>query len=220
MDPVGPQIEVILANQGFDVAYPLAKTASGALLRPLKNPLYDTESVPASAVTSRTYFSRPQGNADASAAIAAKTASETNLTQAGQITVPNQFKLYGFTYEVQAGTTIADWRLLYNSALFTFTFGGTRTYLQVPLLRIPQGMGPEGFAAIDGNTSNTQAVEVHNGLGQVSNYYNFEYKKATMHIQSAENFGVVVTYSATSGITLGAATRTRVYLIGVLFTGL
>lgn len=215
-----PQPEVVMAQQGWEINYPLATTQGGALLRPLKNPLYDTESVPASAVTSRTYFARPQGSADASAAIASKTASETNLTQQGQITVPNQFKLFGFTYEVQAGTTLADWRLLYNSALFTFTFGGTRTYLQVPLLRIPQGMGPEGFAAIDGNTSNVQAVEVHNGLGQVSNYYNFEYKKATMHIQSAENFGVVVSYSATSGISISAATRTRAYLIGVLFGGL
>lgn len=217
---VAPQVELIMAAQGFDIQYPIAKTQKGDLLRPLKNPLYDTESLPASAITERVYFARPQGSADTSGAITAKTISETNLTQAGQITVPNQFKLYGFTFETAAGCTIADWRLIYNTAAYQFTFGGTRTYLQVPLLRMPQGMGPEGFAAVDGNTSNVQAVELHNGLGLVSNYYNFQYKGATMHIQSAENFQTKVTWSASSGISISAATRTRAYLIGVLFNGM
>jgi hypothetical protein len=215
-----PPVEVLVSASGFDISYPIARTQKGDLLRPLKQPQYDTESMPASATTQILFFAKPQGQADASGGIASKTISETNLTQAGQITVPNQFKLYGFQFEVQSIVTVADYRLIYSTAAWQFIFGGTRVYLQCPLSRIPQGMGPEGFAALDGNSSTTSAVMVHNGLGMVSNYYNFAYNKATMHIQSAENFQAKNTWSASGGVTLSQATRTTAYLIGITFSGM
>lgn len=213
---VSPPVEMLVSAGGFDVRYPIARTQKGDLLRPLKQPLYDTESMPASATTAIKYFARQQGAADASGAIAAKTEAETNLTQAGQISVPEQFKLHGFLFETMPGVSLADFRLIYKTGLFQFLFTGTRVYLQVPITRVPEGVAPCGFAAIDGNTSNTQAVEVHQGCGVVSNYYNFEYRKATLQIQSAENFQAQQNYPLAS-VSLAVATRCRVFLLGIYF---
>lgn len=217
-----PPVEVLVAASGFDIQYPIARTQRGDLLRPLKQPIYDTEILKSATSTSQIiYFAKPQGSADASGQITSKTVAETNLTQAGQITVPNQFKLFGFLYEVQYGLNYSDYNLIYNTAAYEFIFGGTRTYLQVPLTRIPQGMGTEGFAALDGNSTSTTTVAAHNGLGMVSNYYNFEYKKATMHIQSAENFQTKVSwYGGAISTTGGSNIRTRAYLLGVMFSGM
>lgn len=214
-----PPEEMIASSGGFEAKYPVARTQRGDLLRPLKQPLYDTESMPASSTGSILFFSRQQGSSDASGAINPKTAVDTNLTQAGQLTVPDQYRIYGFIFETMPGTALADFRLIYKTGLFEFTFTGNRIYLQIPLTRVPAGVAPSGFAAIDGNSSNTQAVEVSQGIGVVSNYYAFDYRKASLMIQSAENFNAKLSYPD-GNISIATATRLRVFILGIRFTAI
>ena len=92
-----------------------------ALLRPLQQPLYDTESLPAALLTEGIYFQRQLGQTMANAAVV-KTASETNLQQPGQLANPLEFSLFGFLFEVSPGTTLADFIQIYLGGVWTFTY--------------------------------------------------------------------------------------------------
>ena len=75
----------------------VAKPSPRAALRALKQPLYDTMECPAdaNAVNNLTFFQAPIGQALNVTAVL-KTVAETNLTQAGQLGVPQEFDLFGF----------------------------------------------------------------------------------------------------------------------------
>jgi len=216
--PGQAQFEEEVGGQVFAKGYPLSTImyqGKKVVLRPLKQPLYDTESYPNSSVTSRKWFSRAQGSADASGGISSKSKSETNLTQTGQLSAPDTFSLFGFNVVIEYGTTLADMRLILNTGAFVFTFTGSRVYLEIPVNRIPAGIKPEGPLAADGATSAVVYTEVQNGSGHMSNVYPFNIRDRTLWIQPNENFGVEITYP--SGITVSAATRVQVFLIGMLY---
>lgn len=216
--PAQTMVEQNVGQRLFSGPYPLSTfiyQGKKVILRPLRNPIYDTETIPAGAITNRTYFTRPLGNADAAAAIAAKTVSETNLTQNGQLSAPDTFALFGFNYVVQYGITLADYRLVYNTSAFTFTFTGNRVYLEIPLNRIPCGVGSDGLLCCDGATAAVTQQEVHNGEGHITNLYPFAIEKRTLWIQPNENFGARVDWLA--AITLGVANRSQVFLLGMLY---
>lgn len=217
--PAQAQFEEEVGGQVFTKGYPLSTIiyqGKKVVLRPLKQPLYDTEGYPNSAVTERKWFARAQGSGDAASVISSKTISETNLTQTGQLSAPDTFALFGFNFVIEYGTTLADMRLILNTGAFIFTFTGSRVYLEIPLNRIPAGVKPEGPLAADGATAAVVYTEVQNGSGHMSNVYPFNIKDRTLWIQPNENFGVKVTYP--SGVTVSTDTpRTQVFLIGMLY---
>jgi hypothetical protein len=184
----------------------------------LQQPLYDTESLPAGAITEVIYFQRQLGQTMANAAVV-KTVGETNLQQPGQLANPLEFSLFGFLYEVAPGCTLADFLLIYTTSVFTFTYTGNRIYLQVPLMRIPQGVSPEGFAAVAAGPLGAGGLVVHNGVGHVSHYYKFTIGRSALRIRPTEAFQARVAWPVAS-ITLGAVTRTRAYITGLQWTPL
>lgn len=220
-----------IGTPGFPQDYPMGLTvpAKAAVVRPLRQALYDSEVTGTAALSEIQYFQRPQGTAMAllgtSAVTINKIASDTNMTQGGFLATPQQFAIFGFNYEIQSGTSFADFNLIICNGLFEFIFAGTRVYLQCPLAAMPQGCAPEGTFAMDGATAALSTISIHNGVGHVSNIYNFTMGRSALKIMPNEAFKVRCTFArslltTTGTITPSATTLTRVYIRGLLFNSI
>lgn len=224
----------IIAAGGFPTNYPYATSSPqpSAVLRPLQQPLFDTELLIAG-VSEIIFFQRQIGQAFANqptggSSANTKTIADTNMYQPGQLPNPLEFSLFGFLFEVPAGIILADFQLIYSTGLFTYTYTGNRVYLQVPITRIPQGVSPEGFSG----AAATNSVNVHNGVGHISNLYKFTIGRAALRIRPTESFQARLSYNsgtsnnvgALSGVTnqLGGtgSIRIRTFLMGLTWTAL
>lgn len=205
----------------FSGPYPLSTfvyNGRRSVLRPLRNPLYDAEVLAAAvARTSVSYFKRPQGTNDESGQLAPKTNADSNLSTTSTLAAPNAFAIFGFNWVMGAGISIANYNAIYAAAVWEFKFGGTRTYLEIPVDRIPQGVAPEGFSALDAQAAATENTVIHNGEGHITNFYPFAIEKRTLWIQPTETFKIDVTFNtavtpATSNV------RTMAHLLGMYYT--
>mgnify|MGYP001074499448 CR=1 FL=1 len=217
------------------------RQAPQAALRALKNPLYDTQEAPAAAAAVRNlvFFQSPLGNA-LNVTGALKTIAETNLNQSGQIGIPNEFELFGFntTFTYDTGyiedsvggpfsvlaNFLDDVAETYEQALFRFSFGQNRPYLQVPFTRIPHGdymlTGPAA-AAQDNGATGLNIFAISNGCSDKKEFYKFFVNDQPVPINSAENFNAELQWNNPYGLeAAGDESRITVYLVGVLYTAL
>lgn len=223
------QLAQPVGSVGFPASYPYAQSMPlpSAILRPLQQPIYDTENLPAGATVNEIiFFQRQLGQTVASGALI-KTAAETNLQQPGQLANPVEFSLFGFYIEVQPDTSLADFVAIYKQSVFVYTYTGNRVYLQIPLSRMPQGVSPEGYAAT--TVAATTLNVTHNGVGHPSSMYKFTIGRSALRIRPTESFQaairwpsgaptVVGTTSVGNGATL--VVRIRVILSGLTWTAL
>ncbi len=217
--PFGQMQPVIAAAGNFPSSYPYAysQPLPSALLRPLQQPLYDTEIVPASGTPIEIdFFMRQLGQTTAYGSVT-KTEAETNLQQPGQLANPLEFSLFGFLFEVMPGTVLADFVNIYTASAFIFTYTGNRVYLSLPLMRIPQGIGIEGFAATTVGSTTLSAVK--NGVGHVSNYFKFTIGRSALRIRPTESFQIKVRWP-NAAPTITTNVRCRVYITGLQWTPL
>lgn len=210
------EMQPLPGSGGFSQQYPVA-VSSGmprpTYLRPLQQPLYDTETMPVAGRTELTFFQRALSATMAFAATV-KSAAETNLNASGALAQPQQFLIAGFTVEVESAVTKADWDLLYTTSVFTFTFSGNRTYLQIPTSQMPQGVVPTGFAG-----AAAAAASVANGTGLVSNIYKMTVGKNALQIMPTENFGARLQWP-NGAPNIAVATRMRCFIRGLLFNSI
>jgi len=203
----------------FPANYPYAFSSPlpSAILRPLQQPLYDTENLPIGAPVGAqeiAFFQRQLGQTMALVpAGAAKTESETNLTQPGQLPNPQEFSVFGFNMSVPAGVVLADFLAIYLASVFQFLYTGNRIYLQVPANRIPAGVAAEGFAGAAGGTT------IHQGVGHVSNFYKFTIGRSALRIRPTEAFQVRLRWPL-GAITITAVTRIQVFILGLTWNAL
>lgn len=201
----------------YPVVMPPA-VAAPQYLRPLRQPLYDTEYMPTSNTpTELAFFQRPLSQSTTYSSVT-KTAAETNLTQAAQLPTPNQFSLFGFLVQLNAGVSLANFVNVYETCVFEFTFTGSRLYLQIPLQQIPQGLGPTGFAATYGSTKDIVAVT--NGIPHVKNLYQFNLGKYALMIRSSETFGTKMRWPNGAPTIATSAVRIQHYLVGIYYTAI
>jgi hypothetical protein len=197
----------------YPVVMPPA-VAAPQYLRPLRQPLYDTDYMVIGATnTELTFFQRPLSQSTAYGTVT-KTAAETNLTQAAQLPTPNQFSLFGFLVQCNAGVSLANFVNVYETCVFEFTFTGSRLYLQIPLSQIPQGLGPTGF--IYGTTGTV----VTNGVPHVKNLYQFNLGKYALMIRSSETFGTKMRWPNAAPTIATANVRIQHYLVGIYYTAI
>lgn len=210
-----------MGTTGFPASYPYAQSQPlpSAILRPLQQPLYDTEIIPTSSPPNEMIFFQRQLGQTTTAGGVTKTIAETNLQQPGQLANPLEFSLFGFLFEVMPGVANADFITIYKTSAFTFSYTGNRIYLQIPLTRIPQGVAPEGFCALDGATAATSLVHVHQGVGHVSNMYKFTIGRSALRIRPTESFQVRLNWP-NGAPSISADTRLRVFLVGLSWTPL
>jgi hypothetical protein len=220
------QLAQPVGSVGFPASYPYAQSMPlpSAILRPLQQPIYDTELLPAGGVTEIIFFQRQLGQTTASGALI-KTIAETNLQQPGQLANPVEFSLFGFYIEVQPDITLSDFVGTYKQAAFIYTYTGNRVYLQVPLTRMPQGVSPEGY----GNGAAPFGV-THNGVGHPSSMFKFTIGRSALRIRPTESFQAAIRWP--SGVPVPAivgtasqgsailAVRIRVILSGLTWTAL
>jgi hypothetical protein len=176
-------------QMGVPSQYPLALNTplDRAYLRPLQEPLYDTEEFSVGTPpTQNTYFQRPISNATAlnSANFSPKTEAETNINQSSMLDYPKEFSILGFNVQLDSTAGFKASAAIYRRAWFQFTFSGRRPYLQVPLHRMPQGVGLEGVT--DTNNSGSGRM----GMAHVANYYKFNLGRAALKIKPGEAFNV------------------------------
>jgi hypothetical protein len=172
---------------GFPASYPYAQSMPlpSAILRPLQQPIYDTENLPITGVPNELIFMQRQLGQTTAYGGLTKTAAETNLQQPGQLANPVEFSVFGFYIEVQPDIVMSDYIGVYKQSVCFFTYTGNRVYLQIPTTRIPQGVSPEGFA---GGTLATGSQVVHNGVGHTSNMYKFTIGRSALRIRPTESF--------------------------------
>lgn len=181
-------------GSGVPNQYPLAINTplDRAYLRPLQQPLYDTEifdyTTPPSTLV---YFQRPISQTT-QLLNQTKYTSETNLNQSAMLDYPREFSILGFTISFDSCIGLKLQANILRRAYYTFTFSGNRPYLQIGLDRIPAGMGLEGAAAIGtgGNTSDSgnNITCFKSGLGHVANYFKFNLGRSALKIKPGEAF--------------------------------
>lgn len=207
-------------GSGVPNAYPLAINSplDRAYLRPLQEPLYDTECIDySSPPTSLTFFQRPVSQSTAALNVT-KTDAETNLNQSSMLDYPREFSILGFTISIDSTIGLKYLGNIYRRASFVFTFSGNRPYLQIPLERIPAGQGLEGAlsSTIAASTNELGVVSCFkNGMGHIANYYKFNLGRSALKIKPGEAFNGRINFPATlptdSGIVVGLSTRNNFF---------
>jgi hypothetical protein len=112
------------------VQYVVGTPAQTPVLRPLRQPIYDSEIYPAAGVRELQVFV----NNTTFAAGGAKTENDTNLTQGGSLGTPLEFDLVGFTMEFDRAAdpaVMADSNTLYNNGVFIWIKNITRSVFRV-----------------------------------------------------------------------------------------
>lgn len=193
----------VAAQGGIPGSYPIAvnQPLDRAYLRPLQEPLVDTEELNfSSPATSITYFQRPISQNTAVGNIA-KTEAETNLNQSSMLDYPKEFSILGFNIVMDYTIGLESQSLIYRRAWFQFTFSGRRPYLQIPLHRIPQGQylnGAVAMGSISATTNNAAIItQFANGMGHVANYYRFNLGRAALKIKPGEAFNGKINFPTT-----------------------
>jgi hypothetical protein len=209
---------------GFPQSYPYAYNSPlpSAVLRPLQQPLYDTELITVAGTPAIIQFFQRQLGQTTGVGALLKTPAETNMTQPGQLANPMEFSLFGFTFATgpvpgAAFVTQADFAAIYADSVFSYLYTGNRVYLQIPLNRIPQGVKPEGFASVP--AAGALALSIGNGVGHISNFYKFTIGKSALRIRPTESFQVRLEWP-TAAPTIGVNTRLQVHLLGLQWTPL
>lgn len=183
------------------------------VLRPLKQPMYDTEVYPTAGVGRLQFFTNA---ATIAATGAAKTLADTNMTQNGQLGTPLEFDLIGFNMEIARRTDVnalADNNSIMNTGVWQWIFGQNTPWLTVPVTRIPDGVSQAGSSVV------SNASIISNGTPHVTNFYNFAVDRRARHIFSTESFRGELAYPL--GVaTINTATRIRFYMLGILFAQL
>lgn len=210
------------------------------LLRKYRQPLYDEEKLGAGvASTGITLFARRQGETDN--ASHQKTIRDTNLLANGALGAKQEHYLVGLNIMLDWDVLLVDVanavpdnaanelnviRTILNDSQFNFQFGRGTPIVDVPMERIPFGLGPYGHIDSQRTAGTTEVAHViTNGMPSVREFYDVRLRKARpRHIQAEMNFSAAVSYPNGS-ITLGTTTsgeyyRIMVYAVGILLSAL
>jgi len=210
------------------------------LLRKYRQPLYDEEKLGAGIATSQVQlFARRRGEQDNAAH--AKTARDTNLLANGALGARQEFYLVGFNIMLDwnmlatdtaaaapnaANNEIYVIQQLLTDSLFTFSFGRGQPLLEIPLDRIPFGLGPDGVIDSERTAGNTEVAHVlTNGVPSVREFYDVRLRKSRpRHIQTEQNFTLTIDW-LNAAITIGTVSdgeyyRIMAYAVGILLSAL
>lgn len=195
-----------------------------AVLRKLKNPVYDTAVFP-NAATIRMGFFQAQIGVPITPAGAAKTLADTNLTQGGCLGKPVEMDWFNTTVEVGYTASLAvdtalaaDLGLLYWRGLLEVKFGNQRPWLQIPVHNAAPGVSLTGALCTANNAVPHEYQYTCNGTPSVKNFTDVTIGDQPVPIGSQESFLAEITFPA--AVTPTVARRVRVYLNGIYYTGL
>ena len=199
------------------IQYVVGTPPQTPVLRPLRQPLYDSEKFTNGQTLKAQLFADNKKFSDGTA----KTECDTNLTQSGQLGYPLEFDLVGFLVELERGTTRAQQNDIYNKVVFKWFFGQNVPWLRNKLTKMPEGIGPAGSVSIDGNASGTEASIISNGWGVVTNFFNFTTPdRKARRVSSTESFRNDMEICAALAIGTGLEVKITTFMLGILYAQL
>lgn len=106
------------------IQYVVGTPPQTPVLRPLRQPLYDTEKLTNGQTTKAQLFADNKKFADGTT----KLECDTNMTQSGSLGYPLEFDLVGFLTELERGATRAQHNDIYTKIVFKWFFGQLAAY--------------------------------------------------------------------------------------------
>jgi hypothetical protein len=201
--------------QRTGVQYVVGTPPQTPVLRPLRQPLYDTEKLTTGATLPVDLFVDAKKFADG----APKLECDTNMTQSGQLGYPLEFDLVGFLVELERGTTRSQQNDIYNKLVFKWFFGQNVPWLRLKLTKMPEGIGPAG--SVSTTVAATEASIVSNGWGVVTNFYNFTTPdRKARRISSTESFKNTMTICAALALGTNVTRKITTFMLGILYAQL
>lgn len=185
--------------------------AQTAKLRPLRQPMYDTELIPvAPAVTTQVEWFV---NRRTFVTGVAKTLVDTNMVADGILGMPLEFDLIGLTMKMNYGAALADINAFYNGGVLNWFFHQSVPWLQIPFTEMPSGIAGTGFTTVGASTI------FANGVQTLNNFYNMaDHLRQARHILSMESFRGVGQFPATISPT--ANLFAKLFMLGILYAAL
>lgn len=202
------------------------KVGTGAKLRVLPQPVYDSELTGTSAISQVVFFATALGgsfqNTSGTPDYTRKTLADTNIRQTGQLGSPLEFDMVGFNLKLQPAVTTtpavitpADFTQLYKNGWFEFAFNN-RPFLQIPIEELPHGNGASGFNGVTTAAAGNQMPHV--GVGHRSNIFKYLVGKYRVRIRSTENFSATLNWNA--AITQSITWKVTLLLQGFLYNAI
>jgi hypothetical protein len=205
------------AQQRTGIQYVVGTPPQTPVLRPLRQPLYDTEKLANGQTLKAQLFVDNKKFADGTP----KSECDTNMTQSGQLGYPLEFDLVGFLTELERGTTRTQSNDIYNKVVFKWFFGQNVPWLRIKLTKMPEGIGATGSVAIDGNAAATEASIISNGWGVVTNFYNFTTPdRKARRISSTESFHNDMEICAALVLGSQQVVKITTFMLGILYAQL
>jgi hypothetical protein len=218
--------------------------------RRYRQPVFDEEKVGNNAVLSSIQlFAKRRGETDAAGH--QKTVRDTNILANGALGALQEFMLVGFNIfldwvnlvvdDAQAAAEVQDNELfvtkcILNDGFFQFQFGRQQAIVEVPLDRIPFGIGPCGSisaAMYDSVAAREFSHIITNGIPSAKEFFDIrERRNSYVHVLPDNSFSAQITWpnsAATSGTqadsyknphTATNYSRIMTYMIGVLLSPL
>lgn len=195
------------------VQYVVGTPPQTPVLRPLRQPLYDSEKFVDGETTKRSLFSDVKKFSDGSE----KTECDTNMTQNSSLGYPLEFDLVGFLVELERGATREQHNDIYNKVVFKWFFGQNVPWLRVKLTKLPEGIGPAGSVG----TGGAEVSIISNGWGVVTNFYNFTTPdRKARRISSTESFRNDMDVCDALSLGSGEEIKVTTFMLGILYAQL
>lgn len=190
-------------------------------LEPIKQDLYDTKEYPAAGASVLEFYRNPAAGE-----------LNSNMAASGQLPHPQQFHAMGIAVEMLPEVAIdsldgaydawaANKKKIREGAWIKLHIGA-KDYLTLPLKRVPEGVGPSGFAAGADATPLTNMF-LTNGVQDLGHYYDLTIRMAgkvkPIHIPSQQSFFVQIYWPTLIPHAFASAEHVlvRVYLVGILW---
>jgi len=203
------------AAQRTGVQYVVGTPPQTPVLRPLRQPLYDTEKLEDGATLAVELFVDNKKFSDGTP----KRECDTNMTQSGQLGYPLEFDLVGFLVELQRGVTRTQSNDIYNKLVYKWFFGQNVPWLRIKLTKMPEGIGPTG--SVGNAVAGTEATIITNGWGVVTNFFNFTTPdRKARRISSTESFKNRMEICEALSLGSQQVVKITTWMLGILYAQL
>ena len=120
---------------------------------------------------------------------------------------------------MQRGATRSASNSLYNSTVFKWFFGQNVPWLRCKLTKLPEGIGP--FGSVSVGAAAGEASIIANGVGQVTNFYNFTTPdRKARRVSSTESFRNDLEFGAALVLGTGVTLKVTTFMLGILYAQL
>jgi len=198
------------------VQYVVGTPPQTPVLRPLRQPVFDSELLPAAPAAFPETLIHVNNRTFALTG-AAKGPADTNMTQPSQLGSPLEFDLVGFNFQIDRGVALQNHNVVYNNGSYHWIFGQSTEWLNTQLTRVPEGVGQYG--TVTTTVAATQLSILANGYPLVTNIYNFTTPdRLARRITSTESFRLRLVFNAGTAFVVAGTGNTRVtnFMLGIL----